>query len=238
MVKRTSFEGTRIAVSLDSQTYRAARKQAGLNALEPVLRQWIYNWRSLGNLSPFLYERLVYAASERQRDLTAMVNEALTTFCSKLAALPEGVGVVTPVTVMDDSGPSATEPQGRTASFASHHELPRRAAVKVDTQTYRAARWVAGPSAVEPVVRQWIYNWRTLANLSPFLYERLVHAAQERRVDLAAMVNEALTTFCSELPEVPEGVGVVTPMTVVHAGEAPTPQRDGSTKGVPTRKAG
>jgi predicted HicB family RNase H-like nuclease len=215
MGRKASFDGVRIAVNLDAQTYLAARRQAGVNAVGPVLRQWIYNWRSLANLSPYLCERLVHAANERRVDLAAMVNEALTTECSKLPEVPGGVRVVTPMSFLESGAAMESGPE----------ELPRKAGVKVDTQTYRAARRVAGAHAVEPVLRQWVGNWRTLANISPFLYERLVYAAAERRLGLTAMVNEALTTFCSTLPEVPEGGRVVTPMTLVDADERREPSR-------------
>jgi hypothetical protein len=92
-------------------------------------------------------------------------------------------------------------------------------AVKVDTQTWLQIERAAKGHAREQVLRQWIYNWRTLANLSPFLYKRLVYAAEMQKVDLTAMVNEALTTFCSRLPEVPAGVQVVTPVTVIESEE-------------------
>lgn len=119
MAKSTSFEGIRVAVKVDTQTWLQVERAAKEHSKEAVVRQWIYNWRTLANLSPFLYERLVYAASQRRVDLTALVNEALTLYCSNLPPVPEGKAIVTPVTVIeptDDTPDEAPEPEPKQRS--------------------------------------------------------------------------------------------------------------------------
>lgn len=129
MVKTTSFEGIRVSLKLDTQTHRTARRTAGQNAIEPVLRQWIYNWRSLANLSPFLYERLVRAAQDRRLELGALVNEALTLYCAKLPEVPSGESVLTPMTVVEVAPAPASAPavDVRAKPSEGRHALTRKA---------------------------------------------------------------------------------------------------------------
>src|SRR5512140_2087440 len=83
-----------------------------------------------------------------------------------------------------------------------------RFSVKLSWPTMAQLEAAKGEGSREYVAREWLENWRTLANLSPFLYQRLVYSAQQRRLPLATLVNEALTQYCSQLPGVPPHVKV------------------------------
>lgn len=85
-----------------------------------------------------------------------------------------------------------------------------RITVKVPWQTLGHLFKAAGDLSRESTARDWMENWRTLAGLSPFLYKRLVYAAQKRRLPLAAIVNEALTRFSQDLEDPPEGEKIET----------------------------
>lgn len=90
-----------------------------------------------------------------------------------------------------------------------------RVTVKLPWQTIGHLDAVASGNSRENVVREWIENWRTLAGLAPSLYERLVFAAQKRRLSLDAVINDALTQYCATLPAVPPGQKVTTPISIL-----------------------
>lgn len=90
-----------------------------------------------------------------------------------------------------------------------------RVTVKLPWQTIGHLDAVASGNSRENIVREWIENWRTLAGLAPSLYERLVYAAEKRRLPLDAIINDALTQYCASLPAVPPGHKVTTPISLL-----------------------
>lgn len=58
----------------------------------------------------------------------------------------------------------------------------------------------------EYVARSWLENWRTLAGIPPFIYQRLIAHAAAKKVTLKDIVNEALIQYASKLPDPPSAV--------------------------------
>jgi hypothetical protein len=109
-----SFEGVRFSIKVDLQTLAHLEKEAAGSARERVARDWLNNWRTLAGLSPFLFQRLVYAAQKRRMPITSLVNEALTKYCTDLPPVPEGVEVQTTIDVLGDEpaeAPKAAKPE-------------------------------------------------------------------------------------------------------------------------------
>ena len=100
-----------------------------------------------------------------------------------------------------------------------------RVSVKIPWQAVAHLDQAAAGNSRETVMREWLESWRTLAGLAPFLYQRLVYSAQKRRLPLAAIVNEALTQYCSRLPEPPPRAAVATPIDLVDIGKAKSGKR-------------
>lgn len=93
-----------------------------------------------------------------------------------------------------------------------------RLSVKIPWLAVAHLELAAGGNSRENVLREWVENWRTLAGLAPYLYQRLVYAAQRRRLPLAAIVNDALTKYCSDLPDPPTNAKVTTPIDLLAEG--------------------
>lgn len=102
-----SFEGVRFSIKVDLQTLAHLEKEAAGSARERVARDWLNNWRTLAGLSPYLFQRLVYAAQKRRMPITSLVNEALTKYCTELPPVPDGTHVQTTIDVLGDEEPKA-----------------------------------------------------------------------------------------------------------------------------------
>lgn len=111
-----SFEGVRFSIKVDHQTLAHLEKEADGSARERVARDWLNNWRTLAGLSPYLFQRLVYAAQKRRMPITSLVNEALTKYCTELAPVPEGVRVSTTIDLLEEEEPKPEKPPEKTTS--------------------------------------------------------------------------------------------------------------------------
>ena len=73
-----------------------------------------------------------------------------------------------------------------------------------------------GDNSKEHFVREWIVNWASLAGLAPSLYRRLAYSAQKRRLPIAKVVVDALTTYALTLPEPPKDAALRLPIVVAE----------------------
>lgn len=114
-----SFEGVRFSIKVDHQTLAHLEKEAAGSARERVARDWLNNWRTLAGLSPYLFQRLVYAAQKRRMPITSLVNEALTKYCAELPAVPDGVQVETTIDVLGEAEPEVEKVEKAPAKSTS-----------------------------------------------------------------------------------------------------------------------
>lgn len=108
MANKQGFDGRRLSIKVGVQTFAHLDREAALQhaSRDQVGRSWLENWRTLASLSPFLHARLVWAAARRRVSVAALVNEALTQYCTTLESPPTNLAIPLPIDVLD------VEPRG------------------------------------------------------------------------------------------------------------------------------
>ena len=91
-----------------------------------------------------------------------------------------------------------------------------RMSVKIPWDLFVYVEETSGDNSKEHFVREWIVNWASLAGLAPSLYRRLAYSAQKRRLPIAKIVVDALTTYALTLPEAPKDAELRLPIDVAE----------------------
>ena len=91
-----------------------------------------------------------------------------------------------------------------------------RMSVKIPWDLFSYVEETCGDNSKEHFVREWIVNWASLAGLAPSLYRRIAYSALKRRLPIAKIVVDALTTYAMTLPEAPKDTDLRLPIDIAE----------------------